>query len=120
MALPAVVVPAPEEPVKAMIGCLADMPGSPKAKGRLCYSPKSARDNTLHKLMDKQPSAVEFDMPDVHDLGLIIDSHVPLIAIQSQEEPRALDTLTRLAIKRQLPLYAWTVTEGLKRLGFGL
>lgn len=59
-------------------------------------------------------------MSDVHDLGLIIDAHVPLIVIQSQEEPRALDTITRLAIKRQLPLYGWTITDGLRRLGFGL
>ncbi|OZG70844.1 ATPase [Hahella sp. CCB-MM4] len=59
-------------------------------------------------------------MPEVHDLGLMIDSRIPLIAIQSHEETRTLDTLTRLAIKRGLPLFQWTMTDGLRRLGFGL
>ncbi len=58
-------------------------------------------------------------MAEVHDLGLMIDSRIPLIAIQSHEEARAIDTVTRLAIKRGLPLFQWTVTDGLRRLGFG-
>ncbi|ABC32787.1 ATPase of the AAA+ class [Hahella chejuensis KCTC 2396] len=58
-------------------------------------------------------------MPEVHDLGLMIDSRIPLIVIQSHEETRVLDTVTRLAIKKSLPLFSWTVTDGLKRLGFG-
>ncbi len=58
-------------------------------------------------------------MPEAHDLGLIIDSHIPLIIIQSHEESRAIDTITRLALKRSLPLYSWTITDGLKRRGFG-
>ncbi|MBU6952847.1 MULTISPECIES: AAA family ATPase [unclassified Hahella] len=58
-------------------------------------------------------------MPEVHDLGLMIDSRIPLIVIQSHEETRVLDTVTRLAIKKSLPLFAWTVTDGLKRMGFG-
>lgn len=58
-------------------------------------------------------------MPDVHDLGLMIDSRIPLIVIQSREETRALDMITRLALKRALPLYNWSCTEGLQRLGFG-
>lgn len=56
-------------------------------------------------------------MPEVHDLGLMIDSHVPLILLQTREEPRALDMLTRLAIKRGMALYGWSCTEGLRRLG---
>ncbi len=59
-------------------------------------------------------------MPEVHDLGLIIDSHIPLIIIQSHEESRSIDTLSRLARKRSLPIYSWTITDGLKRQGFGL
>jgi len=59
-------------------------------------------------------------MPEVHDLGLIIDSHIPLIIIQSHEETRSIDTLSRLARKRSLPIYSWTITDGLKRRGFGL
>ncbi len=58
-------------------------------------------------------------MPDTHDLGLMIDSKIPLIVIQTREETRALDMITRLAVKRALPVYAWTCTEGMRRIGFG-
>ncbi len=58
-------------------------------------------------------------MPEVHDLSLIIDSQVPVIVIETQEERRALDMVTRLALKKGLPLFSWTVTGGIQRLGFG-
>ncbi|AYC31354.1 AAA family ATPase [Pseudomonas cavernae] len=56
---------------------------------------------------------------DIHDLGLVLDSKVKLIVIESWDEPRVLETLTSLAIKRGLGLYTWAVTEGVQRLGFG-
>lgn len=56
---------------------------------------------------------------DIHDLGLVLDSKVKLILIESWDEPRVLETLTGLAVKRGLGLYTWAVTEGLQRLGFG-
>ncbi len=58
-------------------------------------------------------------MKDAHDIGLIIDSRIPLIALESYEEKRALELLTRVAMKKRLPLFCWSVTEGLNRLGFG-
>ena len=56
---------------------------------------------------------------DIHDLGLVLDSRVKLILIESWDEPRVLETLTGLAVKRGLGLHIWSVTEGLQRLGFG-
>ncbi|WP_137820043.1 AAA family ATPase [Pseudomonas sp. 2FG] len=56
---------------------------------------------------------------DIHDLGLVLDSKVKLVVIESWDEPRVLETLTSLAVKRGLGLYTWAVTEGLQRLGFG-
>lgn len=56
---------------------------------------------------------------DIHDLGLVLDSRVRLIVIESWDEPRVLETLSGLAIKRGLGLYLWSVTEGVQRLGFG-
>ncbi|CAD5108210.1 AAA family ATPase [Zestomonas carbonaria] len=56
---------------------------------------------------------------DIHDLGLVLESKVKLIVIESWDEPRVLETLTSLAIKRGLGLYTWAVTEGVQRLGFG-
>lgn len=58
-------------------------------------------------------------MPEIHDLSLIIDSQIPLIVIETHEERRALDMITRLALKKSLPLFNWTVTAGIQRLGFG-
>ena len=56
---------------------------------------------------------------DIHDLGLVLDSRVRLIVIESWDEMRVLETLSALAIKRGFGLYLWSVTEGVQRLGFG-
>jgi hypothetical protein len=58
-------------------------------------------------------------MQDVKDLALIIDSHVPLIALETHDEPTALQLLTRVAMQRKLGYFCWSITEGLNRLGFG-
>lgn len=58
-------------------------------------------------------------MQDLKDLALIIDTQVPLIVLETHNEPRALQLLTRLAMQRQLGYFCWSVTEGLNRLGFG-
>ncbi|MHA6495486.1 AAA family ATPase [Pseudomonas borbori] len=55
---------------------------------------------------------------DIHDLGLVLDSKTKLILIESWDEPRVLETLTGLAVKRGLGLHIWSITEGLQRLGF--
>ena len=56
---------------------------------------------------------------DLNDLGLLLDSKVPILVIESFEEPRVLEMITRLAVKKALVLYTWSMTEGLNRLGFG-
>ncbi|NWL75905.1 ATPase [Pseudomonas taiwanensis] len=56
---------------------------------------------------------------DIHDLGLVLDSRVKLILIESWDERRVLETLTSLAVKRGLGLFTWAISEGLQRLGFG-
>ncbi len=56
---------------------------------------------------------------DLNDLGLLLDSKVPILVIESFEEPRVLEMISGLAVNRSLPLYVWSVTEGLNRLGFG-
>lgn len=58
-------------------------------------------------------------MNDVQDLALIIDSKISIVALETFDEKRALEMLTRLAIKKHIPLQCWSVTEGLKHLGFG-
>ena len=56
---------------------------------------------------------------DLHDLSLLLDSKVPILVIESFEEPRVLEMITGLAVQRTLPLFTWSITEGLNRLGFG-
>ena len=56
---------------------------------------------------------------DLNDISLLLDSKVPILVIESFEEPRVLEMITRLAVKRTSLLYTWSITEGLNRLGFG-
>lgn len=59
-------------------------------------------------------------MQDAHDLGLIIDSRVPLVLIQSHEETRVLDVLMQVSNERTLPMQVWTITDGLRSMGFSM
>jgi hypothetical protein len=56
---------------------------------------------------------------DLNDICLLLDSKVPILVIESFEEARVLEMITRLAVKRTTALFTWSVTEGLNRLGFG-
>lgn len=56
------------------------------------------------------------------DLGLVLKSRIPIIVIETFEETRAIDMLTRIAVKSALSqpaqsLYQWTLTDGLRTLG---
>lgn len=55
-------------------------------------------------------------MPDQHDLEIMIQSKVPLIVIETFEEPRTLDMISRAGIKLNLPVFTWSITEGLVRI----
>lgn len=54
-------------------------------------------------------------MPDFRDLDIIIASRVPLLVLETHEEPRALDLLSRIGIHQGKPVFAWSVTEGIRR-----
>jgi hypothetical protein len=59
-------------------------------------------------------------MKDISELTLLIESNAPIIVLEKQDEKRALELLTRLAMKNQLGLLCRSITEGLNRLGFGV
>lgn len=59
-------------------------------------------------------------MTDQNDLDLLIRGHTPIIAIESFEEHRALEHLLKIAVRSTLPLFKWTVTDGLQRLDIDL
>jgi SpoVK/Ycf46/Vps4 family AAA+-type ATPase len=56
----------------------------------------------------------------VHDLELLIRSRVPIILIETADEPRALELFTRLAIAIGKPVMRWSVTSGLQRIDLDL
>jgi len=59
-------------------------------------------------------------MRDQHDLGLILESRVPLILAETSDERRFLLFLTGIVIGAAThsyrPLFRWSVTDGLQRL----
>ena len=57
-------------------------------------------------------------MNDSHDLRLLIESHIPVIVIETWEEQRALALLSKLGIQLALPVFGWSVTDGLRRIDF--
>ncbi len=58
-------------------------------------------------------------MKDSHDLSLLIQSRVPIISLQTKEERRAIELLTSVTRQLFIPLYRWSITEGLLRLEKG-
>lgn len=59
-------------------------------------------------------------MTDLHDLELLLRSDTPLLLIESLEEPRLVELISRLALRINEPAFAWTLTEGLRRLDLEL
>jgi SpoVK/Ycf46/Vps4 family AAA+-type ATPase len=63
-------------------------------------------------------------MDQSHDLKLILRSRTPLIVIETRDEARMLELFQSIAITSPsdtyLPLFRWTVTDGLQRLDIAL
>ena len=63
-------------------------------------------------------------MDNQRDLELILRSRVPIVVIETQDESRLINLLMAIAIARAseeyLPLFRWTVTDGLQRLDISL
>jgi len=59
-------------------------------------------------------------MDNCHDLNVILNSRVPIVLVESQDETRILDLLKDLVRGafggRYRPLFRWSVTEGLRRI----
>lgn len=55
-----------------------------------------------------------------HDLEILLKSHLPLIVIESHEEQRLLQLISRIGLQQYKPVYQWTITGGLKRLDIDL
>jgi hypothetical protein len=59
-----------------------------------------------------------------HDLEVILRSRTPIIVIETRDEPRILDMLKEISVtgssEQYMPLFQWTVTDGLQRLDIDL
>lgn len=59
-----------------------------------------------------------------HDLELVLRSRTPIVVIESQDEARMLEMLQSIAMRRitdeYVPLFRWTLTDGLQRLDISL
>jgi SpoVK/Ycf46/Vps4 family AAA+-type ATPase len=55
-----------------------------------------------------------------HDLELLISSRVPIIVVETTDEPRALELFKSIAMRLGKPVMRWSVTSGLQRLDLDL
>ncbi len=55
-------------------------------------------------------------MTDLHDLEILLRSSVPIVAVETREEPRIVSLFVRHVLLSPRPLYKWTITDGLKRI----
>lgn len=53
-------------------------------------------------------------MPELKDLEVALRSSTPIIVIETQEEPRAVELFIRFGIKLNRAIFRWSATEGLK------
>jgi len=55
-------------------------------------------------------------MTELQDLATLIRASTPLIAIETAEENRVVETFRHVIAQVLRPLYRWTITDGLRRL----
>jgi AAA+ superfamily predicted ATPase len=54
-------------------------------------------------------------LSETKDLGLILDTQIPIVVVESSDEKRVLALLMQFAMQRGLPFSEWSVTRGLRR-----
>jgi SpoVK/Ycf46/Vps4 family AAA+-type ATPase len=59
-------------------------------------------------------------MSDTRDLELLLLGNTPIVQIETHEELRALKLLTDIATRHVLPIFKWSVTQGLARIDIDL
>jgi len=52
-------------------------------------------------------------MHDFHDLRLVLRSRIPLVVVETHEEPKVVAEAERIAREAGMPFFAWTVADGL-------
>ncbi len=57
---------------------------------------------------------------DLLDLEVLLRSNIAIVIIETTEEKKAIDLLLKLSFKMTVPLFKWTVTDGLNRIDLDL
>ena len=57
-------------------------------------------------------------MPDFRELSALVRSRMPLVCIETVEEPKVLRLLERLSREDNLDLHVWSVADGLAQTNF--
>ena len=65
---------------------------------------------------EHSPSGTLFTESPIRDLEAIVRSRMPLIAMDSIEEPQIVRMARQIAQRQQLRAYRWTITDGLQAL----
>ena len=70
------------------------------------------------------PEAPKLQADASHDLEALLRSRIPLLIIETRDEPRVLKLLASLSVRltrnAHTPVFQWTVTDGLRRLDVDL
>lgn len=59
-------------------------------------------------------------MQDALDLAVLIASQTPLVVVETHDEKSVLSLLQRVAREKDIPLFRWSVSDGLEAARFGL
>jgi SpoVK/Ycf46/Vps4 family AAA+-type ATPase len=60
------------------------------------------------------------DVADLQELNALLGSRVPIILVETHEEPRVLSMLSRLAQRTSTPMFHWSIADGIVRNGMDL
>ncbi|HDP89961.1 MAG TPA: AAA family ATPase [Thioalkalivibrio sp.] len=55
-------------------------------------------------------------MFETNDIQILMRSRIPLIVIETHEEPRVIELFKRVAVASALPLYRWSTTQAMQRI----
>ncbi|MCG2634664.1 MAG: AAA family ATPase [Gammaproteobacteria bacterium] len=55
-------------------------------------------------------------MNDLHELGVLLDAHIPILAVESSEESRLVELVRDLGRQRIVGVACWSASEGLRYL----
>ena len=59
-------------------------------------------------------------MTEQHDFALLLRSHTPIMALETHEERRAVKLLKQVTDELDLPIFKWSITDGMQRLDLNL